>query len=353
MNFKETIIAVLSLVVCSCHPGDHHSAENNTTKKDSTIGKIEIYDNNALQLIDSNATIEVIAKGFNWAEGPLWVADKKMLLFSDVPENKIYQWKQGDTASLYLFRSGYTGGTPRAGETGSNGLTLDREGKLLLCQSGNRQVAKMNSDLNNSKADYTILSSNYNGKKFNSPNDLVADSKNNIYFTDPSYGLPQGDQDPERELNFEGVYKISAEGKTTLLIDSIPKPNGIALSLDEKILYIASSDDKKPKWYAYHLDANGNIKDGGVLLDAASLKEKATIKQGPDGFKIDKHGNLFAAGPDGINIISPEGKLLGLIKIYDRKTSNCAFNETKDVLYVTADDVVLKVSLHRSFEEKN
>jgi gluconolactonase len=198
-----------------------------------------------------------------------------------------------------------------------------------------------------STADYTVLAANYNGKKFNSPNDLVCDSKGNIYFTDPTYGLPNGDTDPERELNFEGVYKIGADGKLTVLIDSIPKPNGISLSLDEKILYLASSDDKKPKWYAYNLDENGNIKDGHVLLDAAPLKEKATVKQGPDGFKIDKYGNLFAAGPDGINIISPQGKLLGLIKIYDRKTSNCAFNETKDILYVTANNLILKLVLHR------
>ncbi len=346
MKFKKNIIAVFCLFACSCHSANQDSSEIKNTQKDSAFGEIEIYDNNALQFIDSNATIEVIAKGFNWAEGPLWVAGQKILLFSDVPENKIYQWHQGDTASVYLYRSGYTGSASHAGENGSNGLASDVQGKLLLCQSGNRQVAKMNTDLNNPKADYTILSSNYNGKKFNSPNDLVADNKNNIYFTDPTYGLPNGDADPERELNFEGVYKITPDGKTTLLIDSISKPNGIGLSLDEKILYIASSDDKKPKWYAYNLDANGSIRDGGVLLDAAPLKEKATIKQGPDGFKIDKHGNLFAAGPDGINIISQEGKLLGLIKIYDRKTSNCAFNETKDVLYITADDVVLKVSLH-------
>ncbi|MEO8823831.1 MAG: SMP-30/gluconolactonase/LRE family protein, partial [Ginsengibacter sp.] len=212
-----------------------------------------------------------------------------------------------------MKNSGYTGSVPRNGETGSNGLTLDNDGKLLLCQSGNRQVVRMNASLDDPKADYTILATKYNGKKLNSPNDLICDSKSNIYFTDPTYGLPNGDADTERELSFEGVYKISPDGKLTLLIDSIPKPNGIALSPDEKILYVASSDNIKPKWYAYNFDENGNLKDGHVLLDAAPLKEKATVKQGPDGFKIDKHGNLFAAGPDGINIISPEGKLLGLI----------------------------------------
>jgi gluconolactonase len=218
-------------------------------------------------------------------------------------------------------------------------------GRLILCQSGNRQVARLNTSLDAPKANYTVLSATYNGKKFNSPNDLVADSKNNIYFTDPVYGLPQQENDPSRELNFEGVYKISADGRTTLLIDSISRPNGVALSLDEKTLYIASSDDNKPGWYAFHLD-NGKIKDGGILLDALLLKEKALVKQGPDGLKIDKYGNIFSAGPDGINLISPGGKLLGLIKIYNRKTSNCAFNETKEILFITADDLIFKVRLH-------
>lgn len=342
---KKIILAVL--ILCGCNSQNHNSEKNKIITGDSAVGKVEIYDRDALQSIDSNATIEVIAKGFKWAEGPLWIGDKKLLLFSDVPENKIYQWLGSDTASVYLKNSGYTGNVPRKGETGSNGLTLDREGRLLLCQSGNRQVVRMNGSLGDPKADYAVLAAKYNGKKLNSPNDLVCNSKGNIYFTDPTYGLPNGDTDPERELNFEGVYKISRDGNLALLIDSIPKPNGIAFSNDEKVLYIASSDNTKPRWYVYDLDEKGNLKNGRVLLNALPLKEKATVKQGPDGFKIDKHGNLFAAGPDGINIISPGGKLLGLIKVYDRKTSNCSFDESSDLLYVTAGDEVLKVALHQ------
>jgi len=347
MNCQKNLIIVTALFICSCNSQNNSSTENKIAEKASAIGKIEIYDSNALQSIDSNATIEVIAKGFKWAEGPLWISNKNLLLFSDVPENKIYQWHQSDSANVYLKNSGYTGSLPRKGETGSNGLTLDPDGRLLLCQSGDRQVVRMNATLDEPKADYSILASKYNGKKLNSPNDLICDSKGNIYFTDPTYGLPNGDADTERELNFEGVYKISPEGKLTLLIDSIPKPNGIALSIDEKILYVASSDNTKPKWYAYNINENGNLKDGRVLLDAALLKENATVKQGPDGFKIDKFGNLFAAGPDGINIISPAGKLLGLIKVYDRKTSNCSFDKMHDILYVTAGDEILRITLHR------
>ncbi len=344
LKLKITLI-LFTLYTSGCNSPDKAAVKNETIKSDSAYGKIELYNKNASSLIDTNATIEVIGKGFNWSEGPVWIADKKLLLFSDVPENKIFQWKAYDTVRLYLAASGYTDSAERKGENGSNGLAIDMNGRLILCQSGNRQVARLNTSLDAPKANYTVLSATYNGKKFNSPNDLVADSKNNIYFTDPVYGLPQQENDPSRELNFEGVYKISADGRTTLLIDSISRPNGVALSLDEKTLYIASSDDNKPGWYAFHLD-NGKIKDGGILLDALLLKEKALVKQGPDGLKIDKYGNIFSAGPDGINLISPGGKLLGLIKIYNRKTSNCAFNETKEILFITADDLIFKVRLH-------
>lgn len=335
---------LLYILINACSENTRQSSAQNP---DMAIGKIEIYDAAALQAIDSNAAIEIIAKGYTWSEGPVWVPAKQMLLFSDVIENKIYQWKEGDTATLYLTPSGYTGSVKRiGGEDGSNGLTLDKNGNLLLCQSGNRQVVKLNADLNSPQPAFTVLAAGYNGKKFNSPNDLVTDSHNNIYFTDPVYGLPQRDNDSTRELNFEGVYKIMADGKLSLLIDTIKKPNGIALSNDEKTLYVASSDDEHPRWYAYDLDENGDIKNGRILLDATAMKANATVKQGADGFKIDKHGNIFSSGPDGINIISPEGKLIALVKVFNRPTSNCAFNETKDILFVTADDVVMKIKLH-------
>ena len=323
-------------------------AVTSSTMHDSAVGKIELFDPAANSLVDSNAVIDVIAKGFTWSEGPVWLAGKKMLLFSDVPENKIYQWQEGDTAKLYLTPSGYTGTTKRiGGEDGSNGLALDKQGRLLLCQSGNRHVSRLNSPLDDPKPAFTILAANYNGRKFNSPNDLVQDSKGNIYFTDPIYGLPQKENDSTRELSFEGVYKTDPQGITTLLVDSIQNPNGIALTSDEKILYVASSSATKPGWFAYKLDANGNVVSGGLFLDAAPMRAAATVKQGADGFKLDNNGNIFSSGPDGINIISPAGKRLALIKIFNRPTSNCAFNDAKDELFITADDYVLRVKLHK------
>ena len=345
---KNISMGLLSIIILVCYGFHFINSGKVFTNRKEAPGKIEIYDKSAAYIIDSNAVIEVIGRNYTWSEGPVWVPAKKMLLFSDVRQNKIYQWHVNDTPVLYLTPSGYTDTAFRNGENGSNGLTLDRMGRLLLCQSGNRQVARLNTPLDAPKPDFTILAPNYKGKKFNSPNDLVVDSKNNIYFTDPIYGLPKGEVDPSRELNFEGVYKITTDGRVILLIDSIRRPNGIALSNDGKILYVGSSDGEYPRWLAYQLDANGNIKSGGNLLDARTLMVKATIKQGADGFKIDKYGNLFSSGPDGINIISPVGKLLARIKIYNRPVSNCAFNETKEVLFITADDLVLRVKIHKT-----
>jgi gluconolactonase len=309
------------------------------------VGKVEIYDNRTAALIDSNAKIEVLGSHYQWSEGPVWIARKNMLLFSDVLANTIYRWKAGDTPRVWLHPSGYTETAPRNGENGSNGLTLDRNGHLLLCQSGNRQVVRLNAPLDSPRPVFTVLAANYQGKRFNSPNDLVVDSHNNIYFTDPIYGLPGKEKDPTRELSFEGVYRISSAGQLTLLIDSIARPNGIALSRDEKTLYVGSSDDPHTRWYAYQLDNKGKITGGGMLMDGTALKARATVKQGADGFKIDQQGNIWSAGPDGVNIISPEGRLLGLIRIYDRRVSNCAFNQEKNFLYITATDLLLRVRL--------
>jgi gluconolactonase len=333
-------LSYLSLCISCNTPGEPATV----VVTDSAVGKVELYDSGASGIININAAIEIIGRNYKWCEGPVWIPAKQMLLFSAVRENKIYRWDGKDSPVAYLTPSGYTDTAFRDGENGSNGLALDKDGKLLLCQSGNRQVVRLNAPLDSPAPKFTVLAKEYKGKKFNSPNDLVADRKNNIYFTDPIYGLPKGAVDPTRELKFEGVYKISSSGKLSMLIDSISRPNGIALSLDEKILYVGSSDEHT-KWYAFQLDSNGNIQSGGILLDGYSLKEKAKIKSGADGFKIDKYGNIFSSGPDGINIISPSGKLLGLIRIYNKQTSNCAFNETKDVLFITANDWVLRVKL--------
>jgi len=340
----KSFLPLLSLglfMFCGC--GNPQPANQNTPK-DSLVGKVEILDSSALDLLNRDAVVEVIGRNYKWSEGPVWVPSGHMLLFSDVLANTIFSWNGKDTPVAWLTPSGYTDTAARAGENGSNGLTLDRNGKLLLCQSGNRQVVRLNSPLDSPAPAFTVLANRYEGKRFNSPNDLVTDRNNNIYFTDPIYGLPKRDEDPTRELKFEGVFRISNNGKLSLLIDSIKHPNGIALSPDEKILYVGSSD-AQTKWYAYTLDSNGMISGGGIFIDGMPLKEKASFKSGADGFRVDSRGNIFSSGPDGINIFSPQGKLLALIKVFNRPTSNCAFNETRDVLFITADDLLLRVKL--------
>src|SRR5581483_7521262 len=283
-NLFLTIACSSLLAATGCNTPEQKPA----AVTDTLIGKVELYDPSAATLIDSNASVEVVGKNYKWSEGPVWVPSQQMLLFSDVLRNTVFRWKEGkDTPLAYLTPSGYTDTARRDGENGSNGLTLDKNGKLLLCQSGNRQVVRMNAPVDSPRPVFTILSAGYKGKKFNSPNDLVADHKGNIYFTDPIYGLPKHENDPTRELAFEGVYRITPAGETILLIDSIKRPNGIALSPDEKILYVGSSDDPHTKWYAYHLDTAGNIGSGGVLLDGTTLKARAAVKQGADGFKVD------------------------------------------------------------------
>lgn len=346
-SILPAMIFLFLVIASSCNNAETKVSETNkdSVRADTGAGKIEIYDPAALSFVDTNAVVEVIGHGYEWSEGPVWVPSKHMLLFSDVMKNSVFAWNGKDTPVAWLTPSGYTDTAVRNGENGSNGLALSKDGRLLLCQSGNRQVVRLGVSLDSPKAAFTVLSAGYKGKKFNSPNDLVADRRGNIYFTDPIYGLPKHENDPTRELKFEGVYKIDGKGKTVLLLDSISRPNGVALSPDEKTLYIGSSDDKHPKWYAYQLDTAGNVKGGGVLLDGTALKEKATVKQGADGFKVDSHGNIFSSGPDGVLIISPAGKVLGLIRIFGRPASNCAFDETKDVLFITADDEVLRVKL--------
>jgi len=339
------IISLFCAACCSCNDESPATTAATPEKQDALIGRVQLLDSSAADLVDSNAVVEVIGRHYIWSEGPLWVPASRMLLFSGVRENTIYRWNGSDTPVAYLTPSGYTDTAFRDGENGSNGLTLDKDGRLLLCQSGNRQVARLNSPLDSPRADFTVLAARYKGKRFNSPNDLVADSRNNIYFTDPIYGLPQHENDPTRELPFEGVYRIGSDGSVTLLIDSISRPNGIALSPDEKTLYVGSSDASHTRWYAYRLNEKGNVLNGGVFIDGDPLKEQATIKQGADGFKVDKKGNLFCSGPDGINIFSPAGKRLALIRIFNQPTSNCALNENNDVLFITADSLVLRVKI--------
>ncbi len=290
--------------------------------------------------IDLSDSLEILAQGFNWSEGPLWIEEGKFLIFSDVPENKAYKWKEGEGKSIYLDPSGYTGEGKREG---SNGLLLDLEGRLLLCQHGDRRVARMGAPLDAPVPAFETLADRFETRRFNSPNDACMDSQGNLYFTDPPYGLPGGEDDPEREIDFMGVYRVDTSGQVHVLLDSLTRPNGIALSPNEDILYVANSDPKKAIWMAYTLDEEKNIQEGKLLFDATEWvgEENPGL---PDGLKVHPDGSLFATGPGGVLIISSEGKHLGTIRT-GQATANCAFGNKGKYLYMTADMYLMRLPI--------
>jgi gluconolactonase len=294
------------------------------------LGSVERLDPRLDALIPRDARLERLASGFNWSEGPIWVRAAKHLLFSDVPENIVYRWREGEGVARHLTPSGYTGKEPRPGERGSNGLTLDAQGRLVLCQHGDRRVARLEKDLS-----FTTLADRYQGKRFNSPNDAAFRSNGDLYFTDPPYGLPQQAADPSRELDVYGVYRVAQDGAVTLLTGELTRPNGLAFSPDEKTLYVAVSDPDRPVVMAYEVKADGTLGAGRVFFDSAHLRKQGR-KGLPDGLKVDKAGNLFATGPGGVLVLAPDGTHLGTV-LTGEATANCAFGDDGATLYVTAD----------------
>jgi gluconolactonase len=245
------------------------------------------------------------------------------------------KYKPGEGVSLFMKPSGYTGVAAYGDEPGSNGLIVDKQGRLTFCEHGDRRISLLIP--NGGKK---TLVDNYMGKRLNSPNDAVYKSNGDLYFTDPPYGLPKKQDDPLRELDFFGVYRLSADGKLTLLTREMTRPNGIAFSPDEKTLYVAQSDPKQAIWKAFPVNADGTLGKSRIFYDATSSVDK--LPGLPDGMKIDKDGNLFATGPGGVNIFAPDGKLLGRIDTGEN-TSNCAWGEDGTVLYITADMYLCRI----------
>lgn len=315
-------------------------SESQQVKK---IGKVERFDPSLDAIIDSNAKAEIIAEGFEWSEGCLWVEKENMLLFSDVPANTVYKWTEAKGKQVYLKPSGYTGAEPSSSkEPGSNGLTLDNDGNLVLSQHGNRQVARMDAPLNKPKAKFITLAAKYNNKRFSSPNDCVFNNTGELFFTDPPYGLPtQDDKDPMKEQPHNGVYKVKKGGTVILLVDSIPRPNGIALFPGQQRLLVASSDPQKPNWYVFDIKGD-SLLNGKIFYSTAGYDKNWHGL--PDGLKIDSKGNVYATGPGGIWFFNSEGRKLGMLRL-ENATSNCALSADEKVLYVTNDMYLLRVKL--------
>ncbi len=289
---------------------------------------------------------QVIATGIRWAEGPVWVADGKYLLFSDPPANLVRRWQAGRGASAFLQPSGAPGTDPKLiREPGANGLALDARGGLLIANSGGRSLDRL--DLATRRR--TVLADRYAGKRFNSPNDMHVARSGAIYFTDPPYGLEGGDDSTLREQPVNGVYRLARDGAVTLLDGTLTRPNGIALSPDERRMYVSVSDETAPRIMVYDLDARGLPRgDARVLLDA--LPMRAGNAPGlPDGMKVARDGTLVCSVPGGMMLMTPEAEPLGLIE-HGAPIANCAFGEGGRTLFLTANDRVLRLPLRAGWQ---
>ena len=290
------------------------------------------------EIIDKDAKIEVIAQGQRWSEGPLYVPNGDYFLYSDVPENSVFKWKEGEGKSVFLKPSGYTGIIKRPTARGSNGLLLNDKGQLVLMQQGDRRVALCTAPLENIQPEFVTLVDNYQGKQLNSPNDGTFHSNGDLYFTDPPYGM--GKQ--KKEVGFSGVYRLKPDGHLDVVTKELRFPNGLALSPDEKRLYVASSDSENLVWMVYELDENGLAKNSRVFYDANAFKGHNTGSL--DGMKINKAGIIFATAPGGVWIFNEKAELLAKI-FTGQKTANCALSSDEKILFLTADDYILKVPL--------
>ncbi len=333
-NFVRTLM-MLALVPLGLAAANHAHAQQ-------TIGKLEKLSPEFDKLVPATSKIEVVAKGFTWTEGPVWIGgDDGHLLFTDIPRNSIFKFqpdaKPGQEVSLFMNPSGYTGVTYYGLEPGSNGLFIDKQGRLCMCEHGDRRVSALTP--NGGKI---TLADKYEGKRLNSPNDGVVMSNGDIYFTDPPYGLPNQFDDPRRELDFCGVYRLKPTGELTLLTKTIERPNGIGLSPDEKSLYVAQSNPKMANWTKFEVKADGTLGEGKQIHDATQRVGKEPGL--PDGLEVDSQGNVWASGPGGIYLFSAKGELLGRL-VTGERTSNCTI-APGGWLYMTVDHYLCRTKIN-------
>ena len=292
------------------------------------------------KLVSPGTKVEKVQGGFRFIEGPVWVRSGSYLLFSDIPANAILKWSSDGAISVFR-KPVFAGGYPDGVQIGSNGLTLDRQGRLIAAEHGNRRVSRTEKD-----GKITVLADRYEGKRLNSPNDLVCKGNGDIYFTDPP-GLyrtyPEGPDVPKRELDFAGVYRVTAPGKVALATKEVPYPNGLAFSPDEKKLYIANTRPEK-FWMVYEVEADGSLSNGRKFFDATSIPGEGV----PDGMKVDTAGNIYATGPAGIMIFSPQAKLLGTIQLPEVPANLNWGDADGKALYITARTSLYRIRLNVS-----
>ena len=309
-----------------------------TNKDWNQIGKIYAIDSSLAHIISPAAAVKKVADGFSFTEGPVWHPDG-YLLFSDPNTNSIYRYNPEDhNVSIYMSHSGYTGADiGEYGQPGSNGLAIDKEGRLIIDQHGNRRVIRIEK-----KGPVTVLADHVNGKRFNSPNDILLKSDGTVYFTDPPYGLPGFFNDPRKELDYSGIFMIR-DGKVQLVSKDLGGPNGLAFSPDEKYLYVTNWDIRdihhtKTLW-RYEVQPDGSLRNGKIFFDWNLTEDEEAL----DGMKVDREGNLFVSAPGGVWILSPEAKLLGKI-VTPERPANMAWGDTDGkTLYLTAHTSLYKL----------
>jgi gluconolactonase len=302
------------------------------------VGSVKRLDPALDKLVPPGAVIEKVTGNLLFAEGPVWSRAGGYLLFSDLPANAVMKWTPG--SGLSVFRKPvFPREFPPGIQIGTNGLTFDRQGRLVACEHGNRRVSRTEKD-----GTVTTVADRYDGKRFNSPNDLVVKRNGDIYFTDPNSVARNNPPDPhgdfKPEIGFNGVYRVTAAGKLELMTRDVPYPNGLAFSPDEKKLYVANSRPDK-FWMVYDVQADGKPANGKKLLDLTTDPGEGV----PDGMKVDRLGNLYATGPGGVLVISPEGKHLGIIQLPE-VPANCAWGD-KDAktLYIAARTGLYRIKL--------
>ncbi len=345
-----TMAGFLILMTLGLSAAVLHDPDSAGPASEQSPAKVERLDPAANSIIPDGAVLQKLVSGFTWTEGPIWI-HQGYLLFSDIPSNSIRKLTLPSTASIFLQPSGYLGSAPYGGpESGSNGLTLDVRGRLTAAGHAQRDVYRIESLSDPSHT--TILADTYEGKRLNSPNDLVYKSDGSLYFTDPPYGLvTQKDDDPAKELKVNGVYRLPGalehkpgappqRDKLQLLVKDLPRPNGIVFSPDEKYLYVSNSEPQKT-WMRYRVQADGTLADAKLFFDATSDSRPGS----PDGIKVDKAGNLYGAGPGGLWIFSPEGKHIATI-VMPEKVANLNWGGSDGkTLFITASTSVYRIDL--------
>ncbi len=309
------------------------TSSNSLAQDSASAGTVVKMDAALDALVPTNYRIEKLAGGFAFTEGPVWHSGPGHLMFSDLRSNAIHIWDPEDGLSTFI--QPVFEGESETTSVGSNGLNIDPQGRLLLCEHGNRRISRRERD-----GSITVLADNYQGRRLNSPNDSAYKSDGWLYFTDPPYGLAGLEDDPARELDFNGIYRLSPDGELELLESNQTRPNGIAFSPDERTLYVANSDAENKVWIAYDVLDDGTMGEGRVFYDVNDQNETGAA----DGMKVDVNGNVFATGPGGVWIFDPSGKHLGTIKP-DEVPANVAWGDDGSTLYMTARTGLYKIEL--------